>query len=144
MNKCIMFLLTAVFALSVSAPAEAANWVQVPSSDKTVEYIDIDALNWRDQNERIVMVVRKVIEPSGYDLVLEQYSLSQNTIQMNAILTFSNDGSVKSWHIIDNKSGFLSCILGDEWKKPHPQADGVKILDFLKDAEKRGLIRWKV
>lgn len=139
--KWNLVLLITLAILSMSIPTEAAKWVQLPSSDNTVEYIDIDALNWRDQNQRIVMVVRKVIEPSGYDLVLEQYSLSQNTIQMNAILTCGNDGNVKSWHVIDNKSGFMSYIWGDEWKKPHPQADGVKILDFLKDAEKRGLIR---
>ena len=58
---------------------------------------------------------------------------------MNAIISFSKDGSIKTWQVIDNKKGFWSCITGPEWKKIHPEADGVKILAFLKDAEKRGL-----
>ncbi len=137
--RIINFVLLLVILLSFSLPVEAANWVQVVSGGTYGDiYLDTESIKYVDNN--IVRVQTKQLDPAGYTIVLERFSLEYNSMQMDAILTYSFDNSLIDWQIIDNKKTFMSAIWGESFKKIDPAADGMKVLAYIKEMARRGLI----
>jgi hypothetical protein len=139
--RILLIALVFVTFLSQSAPVEAANWVKVVSGGTYGDiYLDTESVKYVDNN--IVRAQTKQFDPGGYTVVLERFSLEYNSMQMDAILTYSFDNSLIDWQIIDNKKSVMSAVWGESFSKIDPNADGMKILAYLKEMARRGLIAY--
>lgn len=119
---------------STPSSAYAANWVWITSGYNGDIYLDTQSVRYVGDN--IVKVATRSSVATGYDLVLEKYSLEFDSMQMEAILMYSHDGSLINWDIIDNHTMFF----GDSYKKINEGSDGIKVLAYLKGMAREGLI----